>query len=171
MNSLTGFTSSRPARARTAAVGLAGLVLSGATVLAGSAGLSIPSATAAPDPCAASEVAKTVAMVATHTGNYLEANPEANSAITTISQQQGGPASIAALKSYFDANPQVAGDMQRLQQPLVALSGKCKLPVTLPQVFGLMQAAQQGPTTPAAQNAGVTTADPGRLPPTPAGTR
>ncbi|PRC48130.1 hemophore, partial [Mycobacterium sp. ITM-2017-0098] len=83
-------------------------------MLSGAAGLAGPSATAAPDPCAASEVAKTVAMVATHTGNYLEANPKTNQAITAISQQQDGPASVVALKAYFDANPQVAGDIQRL---------------------------------------------------------
>jgi heme-binding protein len=171
MFSLWGFTSSGPrwatAFALTAAGGLGAVALSAATGLGGPSGLSTPSATAAPDPCAASEVAKTVAMVATHTGNYLEANPKANQAITTISQQQDGPASIAALKAYFDANPQVAGDMQRLQQPLAALSGTCKLPVTLPQVFGLMQAAQQPPATRVSPAA----ADPGRLPPTPAGTR
>ena len=34
--------------------------------------------------------------------------------------------------------------MQQLQQPLVGLSGRCKLPLTLPQLMGLMQAAQQG---------------------------
>jgi len=106
-------------------------------------GPATPSALAAPDPCAASEVAKTVAEVATYTGNYLEANPMANQALTRISQQQGGPQSAVALKTYFDANPEVAGDLQRLQQPLVALSGRCKLPVTVPQVLGLMQAAQQ----------------------------
>ncbi len=129
-----------------------------AAVLAGGVGtvmLTGPAATAAPDPCAASEVAKTVAEVATYTGNYLEANPKTNQAITRISQQQQGPESIGALKAYFDANPAVASDLQRLQQPLVALSGKCHLPVTLPQVFGLMQAAQQSPALPAAQNVGV----------------
>ncbi len=33
--------------------------------------------------------------------------------------------------------------MQQLQQPLVSLSGRCKLPITIPQLMGLMQAAQQ----------------------------
>jgi heme-binding protein len=33
--------------------------------------------------------------------------------------------------------------MQQLQQPLVNLSTRCKLPVNLPQLMGLMQAAQQ----------------------------
>ncbi len=78
-----------------------------------------PSATAATDPCAASEVARTIGSVATSTGAYLDSHPETNQALTTISQQQAGPQSLAALKTYFDANPQVGKDMQQLQQPLV----------------------------------------------------
>jgi hemophore len=101
-----------------------------------------PSATAAQDPCAASEVAKTVGSVATSMGSYLDSHPETNTALTTISQQQGGPQSLVALKTYFDANPQAGKDMQQLQQPLVNLSTKCRLPLTLPQLLGLMQSAQ-----------------------------
>ena len=115
-----------------------------------------PSATAAPDPCAASEVAKTIGSVANSTGAYLEENPQTNQALTTISQQQGGPQSLAALKTYFDANPEVAKEMQQLQQPLTSLSGRCRLPLTLPQLTGLMQAAQQG--------GGLPTSLPGGLP-------
>jgi hemophore len=110
---------------------------------AGVAALIAPSATAAQDPCAASEVAKTVGSVVTSTGNYLDAHPETNQALTTISQQQAGPQSLGAVKAYFDANPQVSKDMQALQSPLTVLSARCKLPVTLPQLLGLMQAAQQ----------------------------
>ena len=106
-----------------------------------------PSATAAPDPCAASEVARTVGSVATSMGDYLDSHPQTNQALTTISQQQDGPPSLGALKNYLDANPQVGKDMQQLQQPLVSLSGRCKLPITLPQLMGLMQAAQQQATT------------------------
>lgn len=107
-----------------------------------------PSATAAPDPCAASEVARTIGSVATSTGNYLDAHPQTNQALTTISKQQAGPQSLAALKAYFDANPQVGKDMQQLQQPLATLSGRCKLPLTLPQLIPLMQAGQQAPVGP-----------------------
>jgi len=112
----------------------------GVAVAALSAGS--PSATAALDPCAASEVAKTVGSVATSTGGYLDSHPETNTALTTISQQQGGPQSLVAIKTYFDANPQAGKDMQQLQQPLVNLSTKCRLPLTLPQLMGLMQSAQ-----------------------------
>jgi heme-binding protein len=107
------------------------------------AALAGPSATAATDPCAASEVARTVGSVATSTGNYLDSHPQTNQALTTIAQQQAGPQSLGMLKTYFDANPQAAKDLQALQQPLASLSGRCKLPVTIPQLLGLMQAAQQ----------------------------
>jgi hemophore len=127
-------------------------------------GSPVPSATAAPDPCAASEVARTVGSVAISTGNYLDSHPQTNQALTTISQQQAGPQSLGTLKAYFDANPQVGKDMQQLQQPLVSLSGRCKLPITIPALMTLMQAAQQQGTSqptslpgglPAAQTVGV----------------
>jgi heme-binding protein len=120
-----------------------------AAVFAAAAGASVialgasPSVGAAADPCAASEVAKTMGAVATDTGEYLETHPQTNQSLTMISQQQGGAQSLVALKSYFDSNPMVAADLQRLQQPLQALAGRCKLPVTLPQLAGLLQAAQQ----------------------------
>jgi len=112
------------------------------------AALAVPSATAATDPCAASELARTIGSVGMSTGNYLDSHPETNQALTTISQQQAGPQSLGAVKTYFDANPQVAKDMQQLQQPLVNLSTRCKLPISLPQLMGLMQAAQQGGALP-----------------------
>ena len=105
--------------------------------------LAVPSATAASDPCAASELAKTVGSVAMSMGTYLDSHPQTNQALTTISQQQAGPQSLGAVKSYFDANPQAAKDMQQLQQPLVGLSARCRLPVSLPQLMGIMQGAQQ----------------------------
>ncbi|CAN5413340.1 N/A [soil metagenome] len=122
----------------------------GAAVAAAAAGVAaaalfgIPSAGAAPDPCAASSIARTVGSVGTNTGIYLDAHPDTNQALTTISQQQAGPQSLAALKTYFDANPQAGSDLQAIQQPLTTLSAKCKLPITLPQLLGLLQTAQQG---------------------------
>ncbi len=70
-------------------------------------------------------------------GTYLDSHPQTNQALTTISQQQAGPQSLGSVKTYFDANPQAAKDMQQLQQPLVNLSTRCKLPVSLPQLMGL----------------------------------
>jgi hemophore len=103
----------------------------------------IPSATAATDPCAASEIARTIGSVATNTASYLDSHPDTNTALTAASQQQG-PQALATAKSYFDTNPQAGKDLQALQQPLTGLTGKCKLPITLPQVLQMMQGAQQG---------------------------
>jgi hypothetical protein len=49
-----------------------------------------------------------------------------------------------ALTSYFDANPQADKELQAILQPLTSLSTRCKLPVSLPPLLGLLQAAQSG---------------------------
>ncbi|SOJ52842.1 Heme-binding protein [Mycobacterium simulans] len=109
------------------------------------AGIAVPPARSASDPCAASEVARTIGSVAKQTGDYLDSHPETNQAMTAVLQQpagQGSLGSLGSLKSYFEANPKAAGDLQSLAQPLTHLSTQCKLPVTLPQALGIAQAAQ-----------------------------
>src|ERR1700758_257547 len=120
---------------------LAGLM---ATAVPGAAiaVLAGPPATGANDPCAASEVARTIGSVAKSMGDYLDSHPETNQTMTTLLQQQAGPQSLTTMKSYLEANPKVAGDMPTLAQPLTNLSAQCKLPITIPQAMGLMQQAQ-----------------------------
>ena len=125
-------------RRRMLFAGLIGAALPSAAV----ALLAGPSATGATDPCAASEVARTIGSVAKSMGDYLDSHPETNQAMTTILQQQAGPQSVTSLKSYFEANPKVAVDMTSIAQPLTGLSTQCKLPITIPQAMGLMQQAQ-----------------------------
>jgi hemophore len=120
---------------------LAGLLATAApgaalAVLAG------PPATGANDPCAASEVARTIGSVSKSMGDYLDSHPETNQAMTTMLQQRAGPQSFTGLKSYFEANPKVAGDMTSIAQPLTNISTQCKLPITIPQAMGMMQQAQ-----------------------------
>jgi hemophore len=117
-----------------------------ATCLLGGAAsivVATPSATAATDPCAASEIARTIGSVATNTGTYLDAHPDTNAAVTSATQQQG-PQAVATLKTYFDAHPQAGKDLQTIQQPLTGLAGKCKLPISLPQLLQFMQGLTQG---------------------------
>ena len=115
-----------------------------ATALPGAAiaVLAGPPATGANDPCAASEVARTIGSVSKSMGDYLDSHPQTNQTMTTVLQQQAGPQSLTGLKSYFEANPKVAGDMTSIAQPLTNLSMQCKLPITIPQAMGLMQQAQ-----------------------------
>ena len=120
---------------------LAGLIATTApgaafAVLAG------PPATGANDPCAASEVARTIGSVSKSMGDYLDSHPETNQAMTAMLQQQAGPQSFTGLKSYFEANPKVAGDMTSIAQPLTNMSMQCKLPISIPQAMGMMQQGQ-----------------------------
>lgn len=118
-------------------------VLTAAALAGGvTAVLAVPSATASKDPCTASEVARTVGTVVKSAGDYLDAHPEVNQAMTSVLQQPPGPQSVGTLNAYFGANPKVQTDLQGIAEPLTSVSLTCKLPVSLPQVLGLMQAAQ-----------------------------
>jgi heme-binding protein len=137
MTSLTG----SPATLRRRLIG----VLT-ATGLGGTAAVvlltSMPSAVGASDPCAASEMARTISNVSRSAGDYLDGHPETNQAMTSVMQQPAGPQSATTLKSYFEANPKAASDLQTIASPLAGLSSRCKMPISLPQVLGFMQSAQ-----------------------------
>lgn len=103
---------------------------------------SSPSATAAKDPCVASEIARTVGKAVVSAGDYLDSHPETNQVVTGALQQPPGPQTLASLKGYFDANPKVGDDLAKITSPVQEVSDQCKLAVNLPQVLGLLQAAQ-----------------------------
>jgi hemophore len=113
--------------------------LSGATAVVL---LSAPAAVGASDPCAASEMARTISNVARSAGDYLDGHPETNQAMTSVMQAPAGPQSVTSLETYFDANPKAASDMQTIASPLAGLSSRCKMAISLPQVLGFMQSAQ-----------------------------
>ncbi len=136
MTSLTGSTATLRRR-------LIGVLT--ATGLGGTAAvvlLSAPSAVGAADPCAASEMARTISNVARSAGDYLDGHPETNQAMTSVMQQPAGPNSVTSLKAFFDANPKAASDLQTIASPLAGLSSRCKMAISLPQVLGFMQSAQ-----------------------------
>jgi hemophore len=152
-------------RRRTLFAGLIAAAVPGAAfaVLAG------PPATGANDPCAASEVARTIGSVSKSMGDYLDSHPETNQTMTTMLQQQAGPQSMTSLKSYFAANPKVAADMASIAQPMTNMSTQCKLPISIPQAMGLMQQGAGGLPTPPPAGAGASPVSAGLgNPPTPA---
>src|SRR5947209_8010291 len=151
---------------------LAGLIATAAPAAA-IALLAGPPATGANDPCAASEVARTIGSVSKSMGDYLDAHPETNQSMTTMLQQQAGPQSVTRFKSYFEANPKVALDMTSIAQPLTSLSTQCKLPISIPQAMGMMQQAPGAgglPALPAAPAAGLGTPPAAIAPPAAGGT-
>lgn len=131
-------TNATAGRGRKIFAGLIAATVPGAAV----AVLAGAPATGANDPCAASEVARTIGSVSKSMGDYLDSHPETNQTMTSMLQQQAGPQSVTGLKSYFEANPKVAGDMTSIAQPLTNLSLQCKLPISIPQALGIMQQAQ-----------------------------
>ncbi len=120
---------------------IAALVPGGVAAVAVAAG---PPAGGAKDPCAASEVARTVGSVVKSMGDYLDAHPETDQTMTTLLQERSGPQSVGTLKAYFEANPKAAADMQKVSEPLTGLTVQCKLPISIPQALGLMQQIQGG---------------------------
>ena len=150
-------------RRRTLFAGLIAAAVPGAAfaVLAG------PPATGANDPCAASEVARTIGSVSKSMGDYLDSHPETNHSMTAMLQQQAGPQPVTSLKSYFEANPKVALDMTSIAQPLTNMSAQCKLPISIPQAMGMMQQTQGAGGLPAAPAAGLGGLPSGGTPATP----
>lgn len=121
---------------------LTATAVSGAVAAALLANPSAPSATAAKDPCVASEIARTAGKVVTSTGDYLDSHPDTNQVLTNVLQQPPSAQTIGTLKAYFDANPKVQNDIAKITAPLTDVTDQCKLAVSLPQVLGLLQAAQ-----------------------------
>jgi hemophore-related protein len=112
--------------------------------------------------------------VAKSAGDYLDSHPEANQTMTSVLQQPAGPQSIGTLKTYFDDNPKVERDLQRVAAPLTSVATQCRLPISLPQVLGLIQAAQGQaglpgglPTQPLPGAAGGAPVSGGETPPAP----
>jgi hemophore len=138
MTSLNGSTATLRRRLLGAltATGLSGAI---AVVL-----LSAPAAVGASDPCAASEIARAISNVTRSAGDYLDGHPETNQAMTSALQQPAGPQSLDSLKFYFSANPKAVSDLQTIASPLAGLSSRCHMPIGVPQVLGLVQAAQGG---------------------------
>jgi heme-binding protein len=134
-----------------------------ATGLSGTAAvvlLSAPSAVGAADPCAASEVARTISNVSRSAGDYLDGHPEMNQAMTAALQQSASSHSLDSLGIYLSANPKAANDLQTIALPLAGLSSRCQTPlVSLPQVLGFAQPAPVAP--PAVAPGGMQNSTPG----------
>ena len=105
-----------------------------------------PRRTAAVRPCAASSRSPTRSVrSAVSIGQLPRRPPRDRRHADGDLAAAGGPAVLAALKTYFDANPQVAKDMQALQQPLHGLSARCKLPLTCPRRWACCRGRSRRP--------------------------
>ena len=139
---MTSLTGSTPVLRRRLIGILAATGLGGATAVVL---LSAPSAVGASDPCAASEMARTISNVARSAGDYLDGHPQTNAAMTTALFEPPGPQSADSLRTYLSANPKAASDLQTIALPLAGLASRCQTPqISLPQVLGFPQFALSG---------------------------
>jgi hemophore-related protein len=109
-----------------------------ASCAVGAAVVGAPSAGAAPAPCTASAFANTASSVLGAAGQYLDAHPDANQALTDAGSQ--GPQAEASLRSYFTSHPQQFLDLKGIARPLSDQKNQCNTTVSPAQLSALLNA-------------------------------
>jgi hemophore-related protein len=120
---------------RTAAGMLAAVAGAGAVA---AAAFTAPSAGAAPAPCTASAFANTASSVLGAAGQYLDAHPDANQALTDAGSQ--GEQAEGSLRSYFTSHPQQFLDLKGIARPLTDQKSQCNSTVSPAQLSALLNA-------------------------------
>jgi hemophore-related protein len=123
--------------ATTARRGLFGM-FAGGLLAFGSAAIVMPVANAAPDSCTQSGIATTSSSVSANTAVYLAAHPQTNQDLTDIAKRPSDQAE-QAYQAYFDRNPQIANELQAINQPASDLSAQCGVTVTPTPISEILQ--------------------------------
>jgi hemophore-related protein len=123
--------------ATTARRGLFGM-FAGGLLAFGSAAIVMPVANAAPDSCTQSGIATTSSSVSANTAVYLAAHPQTNQDLTDIAKRPSDQAE-QAYQAYFDRNPQIADELQAINQPASDLSAQCGVTVTPTPISEILQ--------------------------------
>jgi heme-binding protein len=117
--------------------GLYGM-FAGGLLAFGSAAIVMPVANAVPDACSQSGIATTASSVSASTAAYLAAHPQTNQELTDIAKQPSAQAE-QAYAVYFDRNPQIANDLQAINQPASDLLAQCGVTVTPTPISEILQ--------------------------------
>ena len=117
--------------------GLYGM-FAGGLLAFGSAAIVMPVANATPDACSQSGIATTASSVSATTAAYLAAHPQTNQELTDIAKQPSDQAE-AAYQVYFDNNPQIANELQAINQPADDLLAQCGVTVTPTPISEILQ--------------------------------
>lgn len=102
----------------------------GVGLLAGIALLNSATAVAdppVPPPCSASEMARVISGVTFDTSNYLAEHPAVNDFFTGLKGQPKDQIG-EQVRRYFDANPSIRDDLDRIRQPSADFRQRCGLP-------------------------------------------
>jgi hemophore-related protein len=113
-------------------------ILAGGLLAFGSPAIVMPVANATPDACSQSGIATTASSVSASTAAYLAAHPQTNQALTDIAKQPSDQAE-QAYQVYFDANPQIANELQAINQPADDLLAQCGVNVTPTPISEILQ--------------------------------
>ncbi len=119
--------------------GLFGFFVSSALGAAAAATIGMPTAPAEPTPCTAAGLAHTVSGITGAAGQYLDANPDVNDAITGAGSETPEQAQ-ANLRAYFQGHPRQYSDLRGITQPLADLRTTCNQNVSGAQIAALLQA-------------------------------
>jgi heme-binding protein len=76
--------------------------------------------------------------VSATTAAYLAAHPQANQELTDIAKQPSDQAK-AAYQMYFEGNPQIANELQAINQPADDLLAQCGVAVTPTPISEILQ--------------------------------
>jgi heme-binding protein len=112
-----------------------GYLVTGAAAVAGTVLLGAGTAMAqplpppVPPPCSAAEMARVLSGVTFDTSNYLTLHPAVNDFFTGLKGQPKDQIG-QQVQNYFDANPQIRDELQRIRQPSIDFRNRCGLPVT-----------------------------------------
>ena len=109
---------------------------------AGVANIVAPVAIAAPAPCTAAGLANTVSSVTAAAGQYLDAHPDANDALTQAGSQSPDDAK-ASIRAYFMGHSDEYFALQNIARPLTDLRAQCNSNVGAGQISALLQAFGQ----------------------------
>jgi heme-binding protein len=101
-----------------------------------------PVAIAAPAPCTAAGLASTVSSVTAGAGQYLDAHPDANDALTQAGSLAPDDAK-AAIRAYFLGHSDEFFALQNIARPLTDLRTQCNSNVGAGQISALLQAFGQ----------------------------
>jgi hemophore-related protein len=115
-------------RRRAAGIGASLCVLGGLAA----ATVAAPTASAAPD-CSPGAVSNTVNSAEGSARQYLDAHPDANSAVTTAITEPR-PQAAADLRNYFTAHPQEYFDLRGILAPIGDTQRQCNTTVLSPEL-------------------------------------
>jgi heme-binding protein len=115
------------------------LAVGAASALGAAGAIGMPAGIATAAPCTAAGLANTVSSVTAAAGQYLDAHPDANEALTQAGSQSPDEAK-ASIRAYFMGHSDQFFALQGIARPLTDMRSQCNSAVGPGQIAALLQA-------------------------------